>query len=53
MENNADKEKQLLQHFDNVFGTKTMQNFDYYFSKIKMLRNIYEILEEEIGRAHV
>lgn len=52
MENNADKEKQLLQHFDNVFGTKTMQNFDYYFSKIKMLRNIYEILEEDLCRSN-
>lgn len=52
MENNADKEKQLLQHFDNVFGTQTIKNFDYYFSKIKMLRNIYEVLEEDFCRSN-
>ncbi len=52
MKDNADKEKQLLQHFDNVFGTKTMQNFDYYFSKIKMLANIYEVLEEDLCRTN-
>lgn len=52
MENEKDKEKQLLQHFDNVFGTQTIQNFDYYFSKIKMLRNIYEVLEEDLCRSN-
>ncbi len=43
-----DKAKQLLKHFDNVFGTNTIENVDYYFSKIKMLKNIYEILEEDL-----
>lgn len=43
-----DKAKQLLQHFDNIFGTNTIQNFDYYFSKIKILENVYDVLEEDL-----
>lgn len=52
MEDNTNKEKQLLQHFDNIFGTNTMQHFDYYFNKIKMLANIYEVLEEDLCRTN-
>jgi hypothetical protein len=45
-----EKEEELLQHFDFIFGTNTIKNFDYYFSKIKMLENVYEVLEEDLCR---
>lgn len=49
LEENA---KSILQLFDNIFHTKTLNNFDYYFSKLVMLQKVYEYFEEDFCRSN-
>ncbi len=44
--------KSILQLFDNTFHTKTLDNFDYYFSKLIMLQKVYEYFEEDFCRSN-
>ncbi len=50
IEEQKEKIKQLLQHFDNIFETDTIKDVDLYFNKITMLQNIYEMFEEDFCR---
>lgn len=43
-----EKIKELLQHFDNIFGTTTSKDLFSYYSKFKILLSIYQSLEEDI-----
>lgn len=43
-----EKIKELLQHFDNIFGTTTSKDLFTYYSKLKILLSIYQSLEEDI-----
>lgn len=47
-ENSKETASILLKHFDNIFHTNTSYNIDYYFNKLKMLQNIYNVLEEDL-----
>ena len=52
IEEQKEKIKQLLQHFDNIFETDTINDVDLYFNKITMLQNIYEMFEEDFCRTN-
>ncbi len=52
IEEQKEKIKQLLQHFDNIFETDTTKDVDLYFNKITMLQNIYEMFEEDFCRTN-
>lgn len=52
IEEQKEKIKQLLQHFDNIFETDTIKDIDLYFNKITMLQNIYEMFEEDFCRTN-
>lgn len=38
--------KELLKHFDNIFGTDTVKHID--FSNLKLLKTLYDYFEEDI-----
>lgn len=50
IEEQKEKIKQLLQHFDNIFETDTTKDIDLYFNNITMIQNVYEMFEEDFVR---
>ena len=50
METEKDRQKELAQHFDNIFDTATIRSLD--FEKMKILHKVYEYFEEELVKTN-
>ena len=40
--------KEILKHFDNIFGTDALKKIDFSDKKMKLLKTLFEYFEEDL-----